>query len=203
MTAEQLAAQGIALARSRVRPFPNSCRSAGNARLTISDQLLERFRARGFTLESVCLGLSSRVRFDPESGRQLPLAAVDEQEVPLNLPNCFRNGVADLECNARVDTWWGSTLKRNEQAESREFANRFDAMVRQHIARNRVSGVFKVEDLGKGLFTSSYEWLLATSALPRGYGYALHGPEGDDPEVEKVDLGTFRNKPGRPSLWND
>ena len=139
------------------------------------------------------------MRFDPESGRQLPLAAVSDgregQEVPLNLPNCFRNGVPDLECNARVDSWWGNTLKRNELAESREFANRFDAMVRQHIARNRVSGVFKVEDLGKGLFTSSYEWLLATSALPRGYGYALHGPEGDDPEVENVDLAPTGRSP--------
>ena len=76
-------------------------------------------------------------------------------------------------------------------------------MVRQYIRQNRISGVFHVEDLGHGAITSSYEWLLASSALPHGYGYALHGPEGDDPEEETVDLSTYRKKGDVGSLWND
>jgi hypothetical protein len=211
MTVDDLATHGIAVRGTRARPFPNSCQSSGNSMLSVSDRLLEYFRARGFTLESVCLGLSSNVRFNPESGMQLPLAFVPEirqdtfgdQEFPLNLPSCFRSAVSHLECNYQFDSWWGNQLKRNEIAETRAFARQFDAMVQNHIQRNRVSGVFKVEDLGRGLFTSEYEWLLASSALPRGYGYALHGPEGDDPEVEDVNLSTYRKKRGGSSLWSD
>src|SRR5260370_24276062 len=78
MAVDELAGHGIALGGTQVRPFPNSCQSSGNAKLSVSDRLLEYFRARGFTLESLCLGLSSKVRFDPESGMQLPLAFVPE-----------------------------------------------------------------------------------------------------------------------------
>jgi hypothetical protein len=210
MTVDELAAQGIAVRGTRARPFPNSCQSSGNAKLSVSSKLLEHFKTRGFTLESLCLGLSSNVRFDPETGRQLPLAFVPEiredafkQELPLNLPSCFRNAVSDLECDYKFDSWWGNRLDRRDLTSHREFSRQFDAIVRQHIQRNRVSGVFKVEDLGRGAFTSSYEWLLASSALPRGYGYALHGPEGDDPEVENVNLSSYRKKSGGSLLWND
>jgi hypothetical protein len=204
MTIDELRAQGIAVRGLTAKPFPNSCRSSGNASLSVSNRLLEHFKGRGFTLESVCLGLSSLVRFDPETGSQLPLAIVpDAGEIPLNLPNCFRNAVSDLECDYKFDEWWGSRLDQSDITSNRSFSRKFDAMVRQHIKRNRISGVFKVEDLGHGLFTSSYEWLLASRALPRGYGYALHGPEGDDPEEEEVDLSTYRKKSGGSSLWSD
>jgi len=211
MTLDELTAQGIAVRGTKARPFPNSCQSSGNAKLSVSNRLLEHFKSRGFTLESLCLGLSSNVRFDPETGRQLPLAFVPEigkdrfgdQEFRLNLPSCFRNAVSDLECDYKFDSWWGNRLDRRDLTSRREFSQQFDAMVRQHIQRNRISGVFKVEDLGRGLFTSSYEWLLASSALPHGYGYALHGPEGDDPEVENVNLSTYRKKSGGSSLWSD
>src|SRR5215831_19022207 len=97
MTLDELTAQGIAVRGTKARPFPNSCQSSGNAKLSVSNRLLEHFKSRGFTLESLCLGLSSNVRFDPETGRQLPLAFVPEirrdqkNEFPLNLPACFRN----------------------------------------------------------------------------------------------------------------
>lgn len=210
MTIDELAALGIAVRGTRARPFPNSCASSGNAKLSVSDMLLGHFRARGFTLESLCLGLSSNVRFNSETGSQLPLAFVSEvrgndfdRELPLNLPGCFRNGVSDMECDYKFDSWEGVRLDRRDLESHRAGLREFDALVRQHIQRNRISGAFKVEDLGRGIFTSRYEWLLASPALPRGYGYALHGPEGDDPEVENVDLSTYRKKRGAGSLWAD
>ncbi len=207
MTANELAAQGLAVRELRMRPFPNSCAAAGNPRISIADAFLKHFQSRGFTLESLCLGLSSAIHFDPETGKQLPLAHLyqlkDSREsvIPLNLPDCFRNAVSDLDCNSRYDTWERFKLEPHDNP--RSFAIKFDAMVRQYIRQNRISGVFRVEDLGHGLFTSSYEWLLASSALPHGYGYALHGPEGDDPEEETVDLSTYRKKGDVGSLWND
>jgi hypothetical protein len=208
MTADELAAHGLAVRELRMRPFPNSCASSGNRRLSVSDEFLAHFRARGFTLESLCLGLSSHMHFDPETGRQLPLAYVPEvgphsrdADIPLNLPGCFRNAVPHLECDSKFDTWEVFRLEPHDNP--RPFARKFDVLVRQYIQRTGVSGVFKVEDLGQGLFTSSYEWLLASSALPRGYGYALHGPEGDDPEVETVNLSTYRKKSDVGSIWSD
>ncbi len=207
MTGRELAGQGIAVRELRMRPFPNSCAHAGNPNLSVSNELLQHFRGRGFSLESLCLGLSSHIHYDPETGRQLPLAnlvelARDRQTViPLNLPDCFRNGVSHLECDSKYDTWEYYRLKPRD--DPRPFARKFDAMVRQYLERTNVSGVFHVPDLGQGMFTSSYEWLLASPALPRGYGYALHGPEGDDPEMENVDLSTYRKKADVGALWSE
>ncbi|UFZ04757.1 hypothetical protein LQG66_00030 [Bradyrhizobium ontarionense] len=207
MTARDLADQGIAIRDLRMRPFPNSCEGAGNPKLSVSNELLQHFRARRFSLESVCLGLSSHIHYDPESGRQLPLANLTglghgrEMVIPLNLPDCFKNAVPDLECDSKYDTWEHYRLKPRD--DPRPFARKFDATVRQYLERTNASGVFHVPDLGQGMFTSSYEWLLASPALPRGYGYALHGPEGDDPEMENLDLSTYRKKADVGSLWSE
>ncbi|MDU0960460.1 MAG: hypothetical protein E7A86_35690, partial [Bradyrhizobium sp.] len=180
MTAGDLARQGIATRELRMRAFPNSCAVAGNANLSVSNELLQHFRSRGFSLESLCLGLSSQVHYDPETGKQLPLANLvelgqrgRETVIPLNLPDCFRHAVAHLDCDSKYDTW--EFVRLEPRDDPRSFARKFDTMVRRHLERTGISGVFHVPDLGQGMFTSSYEWLLASPALPRGYGYALHG----------------------------
>lgn len=218
MTIGELRAQGIAVS-SYAKPFPNSCQSSGNTRLSVSDDLLAHYQARGFTLESVCLAFSSHMRFDPETGRQLPLAFVPEitangfdNEFPLNVPLCFRNGVSYLECDFKFDTWWGNRLDRRDLAQHRQFTHSADAMIRAFIQEHRLSGVFwrfgqdrlHIDRLPNGFFVgSAFEWILASRTLRRGYGYALHGPEGDDPEVEDVNLSTYRKKSGGSSLWSD
>src|SRR5262249_38560234 len=148
MTIGELRAQGIAVSPN-ASSFPNSCQSSGNARLSVSNELLAHFNARGFTLESVCLAFSSHMRFDPETGRQLPLAFVPEiradgfdNEFPLTAPLCFRDGVSHLECDFKFDTWWGAKLDRGQLAEHRQFAQRVDTMVRALIRDNGLSGVF-------------------------------------------------------------
>jgi len=209
MTSQELAAQGVAIAGTRAIRLPYSCAAAGNPSITVSDRFLAHFRAKGFTSEAICLALSSRVRFDPETGRQLPVVQVSdvraggrEPEIVLNFPPCFRNGVPFLECNMRFDSWWGGRLQLSQQTDYRRFAIELDTMVRAFLARTRGSGIFKTEALGRGLFSSEYEWFLASRALARGYGYALHGPEGDDPEIETVSLRTHRERGGM-SAWND
>jgi hypothetical protein len=212
MTVVELAAQGIAVRGTRARPFPSSCQSSGNAMLSVSDDLLQHFKAQGFTLESLCLGLSSNILFDPDTGMQLPLAFVpeirgDQKNVfPLNLPFCFRDAVSYLECDNKFHTYFGSRWDQRERIENRTYWQQFDITVRQNIQKNRISGAFKWQAI-PGVFkiqvSTEIEWLLASTALPRGYGYALHGPEGDDPEVENVNLSTYRKKTNHSSLWND
>jgi hypothetical protein len=221
MTVGELRAQGLAVSPS-AHPFSNSCQSSGNARLSVSDDLLANFMSKGFTLESVCLAFSSHMRFDPETGRQLPLAFVPQiqadgfdNEFPLNVPLCFRNGVSYLDCDFKFDTWWGGKLDRRQLAENRQFAQRIDAMIRALIQNYRLSGAFWRLNMDQSRFPEGlhgvvgnvvgtvYEWILASRALPRGYGYALHGPEGDDPGTEDVNLSTYRKKGGASSLWSD
>ena len=206
MAPAELAAHGLAVRELRMRPFPNSCQVAGNPRLSVSSEFLAHFQARGFSLESLCLGISSHIHFDPETGRQLPLVHLPElgdsrnANIPLNLPDCFRNGVPFLECNVKYDTWEFYRLKPDEI--DRRSAIKLDAMVRHFIESRQFSGAFQIQALGQGIFDSRYEWLLASPALERGYGYALHGPEGDDPESEEVDLSTYRKKIDVGLPWN-
>jgi hypothetical protein len=64
--------------------FANTCYGydfVGNI-LSVSDEFLARYRAKGFTRESLCLGLISFARFDPETGKRLPTyMVIDEKAV--------------------------------------------------------------------------------------------------------------------------
>ncbi len=57
-----------------LRPLKNKCYHYGEAsyRVSLSDDFLARYQAKGFTLESLCLALISEARFDPETGQRLP-----------------------------------------------------------------------------------------------------------------------------------
>jgi len=214
MTVGELRMHGLAV-RPIAQPFSNSCESSGDAGLSVSDELLAHFKAQGFTLETVCLAFSSNMRFDPETGRRLPLAFLPEirdgsdNEFPLNVPLCFRNGIPYLECDYKFHSYWGGKLSVQEVAEHRQSAQEMDALLRNFIQQYRPVGVFWRQGMNQSRFprwfssNSEYELFLSSPVLPRGYGYALHGPEGDDPETEDVNLGTYRKKSGGSSLWSD
>ena len=72
-TYEELLPLGIAFDERVKQGYPHKCYSYGDGStpISISDALLARYKARGFTLESLCLGLISEARFDPESGKAL------------------------------------------------------------------------------------------------------------------------------------
>lgn len=204
ISAQELRSLGIAVHSEGAEELPHRCRDSGNADLSVSDEMLRHFTARGFSLESLCLGLSSWVLFDPETGRTIPRVAFSHNlEISLNLPDCFRNAVPFLECDNRYETWEQYEFTEDEQKENIEHTHKVDEMVRAHVEREKISGVFSIEALGQGIFDSSFEWFLASPALPRGYGYALHGGEGDDPESEDVDLSTYRKESAVISTWQD
>ncbi len=46
------------------------------APIAISDQLLARYRGRGFTLKTLCIALISQAQFNPETGARLPVYIV-------------------------------------------------------------------------------------------------------------------------------
>lgn len=213
MTTAELRAAGINIRTTKSNALPHSCAAAGNAKLSISDDILAHFKARGYSLESVCLALSSNMRFDMETGKQLPLAVLTDsagREVPLNFPDCFKDGTPYLDCRQEYESNWGSRLTESDKKgdysfgpmTEREYEQKLDELFRAYIAHKKVSGRFSFEDLGRGSSDSRFEWILASKVLPRGYGYALHGGEGDDPEHEDVDLETYRKKSSLGAIWS-
>lgn len=107
----QIRGAGEADGKSSVKPFKTLCYDHGGqslayAPISISDALLARYRAKGFTRETLCMALVSQARFDPETGKRLPTyvfrddAAVSEAlasdagdmaDDPDIVPKIFRN----------------------------------------------------------------------------------------------------------------
>jgi hypothetical protein len=55
--------------------FPNACfevQDEGGYYLSVSDEFLAHYTAKGFMLRSLCLALVSQARFDPATGERLP-----------------------------------------------------------------------------------------------------------------------------------
>lgn len=64
---------------------------SGEPELFISDELFDRYRAMGFTRDSLCIALSSRATFDPETGRRLPTYILrDQQRIVAGLEDKLR-----------------------------------------------------------------------------------------------------------------
>jgi hypothetical protein len=210
MTGQQLHTIGIALQSTGVPPLPNSCASAGSADLSVSNEMLSAFRTRGFTLESLCLGLASWFRFDPETGKPVPFASLPNNKmVPLNLPNCFKRAVPFLDCNWLTEQDWGSKLGDRERADMRKTGQTIDAVARDHIKSKGYTGTFSPYDMVNkpgnifGDTAIMLQLVMFSKALPLGYGYALQGPEGSDPEEEKVDLRTYSKKSDAVPVWSN
>lgn len=209
MTGQQLRSVGIALRSAGVQPLPNSCAPAGSTGLSVSNEMLAAFRARGFTLESLCLGLASSFRFDPDSGKPMPFASLpDKSLVPLNLPNCFRRAVPFLDCNWSREHFWGVKRDERERAELRSVGQTIDATARDHINSKGYTGTFspygtlnKPENIF-GNIGIMLKLAMFSKALPLGYGYAFQHPEGDDPEGETVDLTTYAKQSGAVPFWS-
>jgi hypothetical protein len=204
------------------KPFQNKCYIVGESRrISISNEFFARFKSRGFTLESVCLGLDSETRYDPETGRRLPTyifvdmeavargdGSIEENmtgEMPLDLPNCFRNGTPYSDCVFRFGRKTGKALTPAETATYAELGAAIDKSARAAIATGdfaadafedcdgqrpcKSSGFRKTS--GAGGFEvperlsrySSVTWWVRSSNLPRGYGYVLDVEGAADPGV--------------------
>jgi hypothetical protein len=234
--------------------FPNTCYDYGletmsPSFISLSDEFIKRYKARGFTRESVCMALVSGARFDPETGRRLPtfvykddpefkqeirrldiktidvsfyvptifaskraladgLAAFkrgdldglsDEQvlsllsggifnEMPLVLPDCFKNGTPYLDCTWRYGLVTG---KRMSSARTRSYSSFGEALDRK-MRKTIESGAHKEEEaradpyltidgyleghdsLGLSYNVAPVTFYDVSPAFARGYGYALY-----------------------------
>lgn len=129
-------------------PFPHACFGA----ITVSDELLASMQKQGFTLTTLCIGLTSpQLAFHPETGARLtrvrvPTLKADLDSYPLgtielliDIPRCFARGTPYLDCKMLRNWNDGSQLAAEE---TREWARKgavIDATMKQLIASKAFS----------------------------------------------------------------
>jgi hypothetical protein len=124
--------------------FPNKCYGS----TSLSDALVERFKLKGFTLQTLCLAVnSSWVAYHPETGEALKIAALGEQgpSFLLNPPDCFKHGAPFLDCWVTYDMDAG--IKDPKVGQTRQRAQLVDAAVRRLIAAGQFRRDCQCEDL--------------------------------------------------------
>jgi hypothetical protein len=215
LTGKQLRAQGIALKSAGAAAFPHSCATVGSPGLSVSNDMLAAFIARGFTLESLCLGLTSAFGFDPESGKPMPFASLSNAGVPLNLPECFKRATPLTDCRWSYDHNWGGKTDTQDRRDFGEIAKAIDSIAQKQIGSGRSEWItmpasngcgtrkdpFDVQVNGRRL-CAILEKVVITKRLPLGYGYSFHPPEGDDPAEDETDLSTYAKKSGVVPVWS-
>lgn len=210
-TAAELRSFGVAVDASGIEPFPNSCDGAGNRKpaISVSNEMLDHFRERGFSLTSLCLALGSRVRFNPETGEALPRFVVSdlpETEVTLNVPDCFKNAMSLVECDNKFAGWTRYEYEPDEAADRRESGREVAAMLTEYVANTGKSGVLWSNDATDSdlhtLAGPTYEWVVASPELGSKVGYALQNREDEDPvPEEEVDTETGKTEHGGMFGW--
>ena len=125
---DELGSMGVA--RGDMPAFPNKC--YGN--LSISNEFLDRFQARGFSLEAVCLAITSPwVQYNPETGKPLPVS----KDFLFVVPDCFKDGKPFLDCKFNYDHSSGLKWTDAERERIHARAVEIDAAVRKVIATGR------------------------------------------------------------------
>lgn len=173
LTGDELRARGIAVRLfesgnpgdfDASRPgFPNKCYFEPWREISLSDDLLAHYRARGFTLETVCIAISSWALFNPEDGRPLPLAVpariedgkrveindhLGNEWIALNLPGCFAAGDPLLDCRLDFNYMFGWREEAEVRDGDREFAAKIDGQAQQAIRSGRFYHSCGCDDVG-------------------------------------------------------
>jgi hypothetical protein len=138
--------RNIGIARGTLPALPNKCYGD----VSISDEFLERFREIGFSLETICLAISSPwVQFHPETGMPLKVS----EEFLLEVPQCFKNGKPFLDCKFNFDHASGWKLTDQGRQHIRTRAIAVDEAVRSVIASGRYVAQCRCGDIRWGPHT--------------------------------------------------
>jgi hypothetical protein len=139
------------------RAGPNKCFYEPDRVLAVSDFMLKHFEERGFSLRALCLALQSTLRYDPGTGKQLPIAVAARRsrggnslepigsEILLNVPDCFRNGTPLIDCPRNFDASFGT--KEDDPDRLRRDALDEDAKIRAFIRRGGYARVCGCSEL--------------------------------------------------------
>ena len=215
---------GIAVDYGRhVPPLKNKCFYYGDGGYLIStsDEFYRSFKQRGFSIEAMCLGLISVTRYDPETGRRLPTYILADpklikersldpgtvtEELPLDLPDCFKNANPYSDCSFRFGRISGKKLSAAETDAFKRLGAAIDEAMKLKIrAIEPEEGFYGPDEpLVKGFraynggsipewigsdipkellrYSNASLWRRSTK-FARGYGYALDAEGASGPDV--------------------
>jgi hypothetical protein len=110
--------------------------------ISVSEDFLSHYKSKGFSRRSLCLALVSGIRFNPETGARLATyilindleavrtGAVESgslsDELPISIPDCFRNGVPYSDCAWNYDPLSGRRLNAEVTDEYKRIGIRLD-----------------------------------------------------------------------------
>jgi hypothetical protein len=205
-------------------PLENKCYvyGEGGYLISTSDAFYDRFKRRGFSLQAMCLGLVSETHYDPETGRRLPTyirinrALIREDlrqsgkietpgavsdELPLDLPDCFKNANPYTDCEFRFGRITGRALTAAQTDAYKRLGATIDQLMTVKIqgvtTQERIAGDDPDDVLIRGFrltdemfmdadnlpaYSSATHWVRSASLL-RGYGYMLDAVGGAGPDV--------------------
>jgi hypothetical protein len=190
-------------------PFPTRFYGYGDGGwfISVSDALLEHYKAQGFSKRSLCMALVSGIRFNPETGSRLATYIIiyDQKalkqgqgesglsdELPLAIPRCFRNGTRYTDCAMNHDPISGKRLTAERTRYFRDLGERIARRLGASEVRNafhyiEYEGYIGVGAMQKELLDgprpahlSFYDY---SSEFPKGFGYALYADGGAAPTV--------------------
>ena len=181
----QLRRAGVALERKRGDfVFPYRCYED----VTISEQLLRHYRARGFSLVTLCMAMRANwMVYHPETGEALTIAALRrpgakasddspaERLFLLDIPDCFANGTPYSDCNFNYEV---TARGRENSSFYREKARKIDAGIRALLRSQRFTSECTCSDLEASTETIS----------------SIVGPRG---RLVNTPMPSFRIKTGR------
>jgi len=114
----------------------------GGDALAVSANMLSFYNEKGFTLRSLCMGLISQIKFNPETGNRLPTyMLVDREnlalephlsirgELPLSLPDCFSRGLPFSDCTWNYDSQTGRKLAASDTAVVKQLGERIEKFI--------------------------------------------------------------------------
>jgi hypothetical protein len=219
----------------QVPPLKNKCYYYGDGGYLIStsDEFYSRFKKRGFSIEAMCLGLISNTHYDPETGRRLPTyilvdrAALKESmrrggdadagtvtdELPLDLPECFKNANPYGDCRFQYGRVTGKALTAAETDSYKRLGAAIDKIMKLKLGDAAKTQEFygdgEGEEIIKGFrrtegnsvsteadgavpedllrYSSATIWVRSTE-LGHGYGYGLDSDGGAGPDVNPAML---------------
>ncbi|PJK27357.1 hypothetical protein CVT23_22645 [Minwuia thermotolerans] len=138
--------------------LPNKCFYYGDGGnlISVSDDFLDAYVSRGFSKETMCMGLLSGIRFNPETGQRLATVVMVDlkevqspdyfgepgpitEEIPVELPGCFHRGLPLVDCRFAHHPITGAPMKPADTDRIAEAGAKALAAGRKLIAEGKYS----------------------------------------------------------------
>lgn len=148
--------------------LPNKCFYYGDGGnlISLSDEFLDAYVSRGFSKETLCMGLLSGIQFNPETGQRLATVVMVDlkevqspdyfgepgpitEEIPVELPDCFRRGLPLVDCRFAYHPITGVPLKADDTDRIAEAGRRALAAGRELISAGNYSRPCTEEDAAR------------------------------------------------------